>query len=313
MIKSNKNLTTKNYFIIWVITIIIFSFLIVIFNLFPNLNNNEIFAPILVIILIIDALTGILTFLLGIVSLFLKIIKYKKNKTTKLKIGHIFLNLFLSVVLSIAFFLLMFPFLKKVEGLPFEEKARIGELNMWRIVFFYGFFTGIVVFFTFWKKIFRLTAVFLIIYWLLGSSFVVFISSISSNQELKTTTYSSQIAPNFTGQDLLDAVNKYRKENGLSELTLNKTLCNNLAQRYLDIRAGLKEGIVHKGFDDWYEKYIKPYGYYVEEDFAYGNTPNEIIKAWSGSPGHRLSILDKTLRFTCTYASEGYGVIVLGK
>lgn len=122
-----------------------------------------------------------------------------------------------------------------------------------------------------------------------------------------------QSIPTFTGQDVFDAVNSYRKSKGVGELTLDKTLCNNLAQRYLDIQSGIKEGIAHKGFDEWYEEYVKPYGnYYVEEDFASGNTPEEIIKAWEGSPGHRLSILDKSLNFGCSYASQGSAVIVLG-
>lgn len=123
-----------------------------------------------------------------------------------------------------------------------------------------------------------------------------------------------QSLPTFTGQDVFDVVNNYRKSKDVNELTLDKILCNNLAQRYLDIQAGIKEGIAHKGFDEWYEKYVKPYSnYYVEEDFAFGNTPQDVIKAWEGSPGHRLSILDKTLNLGCSYASEGSAVIILGK
>lgn len=124
---------------------------------------------------------------------------------------------------------------------------------------------------------------------------------------------SSQITPpSFTGQDILDAVNKYRKENNVPELKLDEVLCNNIAQRYLDIKSGEKENIAHKGFDEWYKKYAEPYGYTVSENYACGQTPEDIIKAWSGSPSHNLSILDKKNKLACTYAAEGCVVILLG-
>jgi SCP-like extracellular protein. len=156
---------------------------------------------------------------------------------------------------------------------------------------------------------------------LLGFIFVSPVLGISylSNQNSTNKSQSQvqgiqQAAPTFTGQDVFDAVNKYREENGVKELSLDKNLCNNLAQRYLDIKSGEKENIAHKGFDEWYEKYVKPYGnYQIEEDYACGQIPQDVIKAWEGSPGHRLSILDKNYNLACTYAAEGCAVIVLGK
>jgi len=126
------------------------------------------------------------------------------------------------------------------------------------------------------------------------------------------STQVSNSLPSFTGQDVLDAVNKYRKENNVPELKLDKVLCNNLAQRYLDIKSGVEENIAHKGFDEWYKEYIEPYGYSVSEDYACGQIPEDIIKAWDGSPGHKLSILDKKNKVACTYAAEGCAVFVLG-
>jgi len=120
-----------------------------------------------------------------------------------------------------------------------------------------------------------------------------------------------QGAPQFTGQELFDAVNKYRAEHGVAELKLSQDLCNNLAQRYFDIKAGIEEGVAHKNFEDWVEDNV-PQGYHVSEDFAYGQTPAELLKAWEGSPGHRLSILDSRYKVGCSYAHEGYGVIELG-
>lgn len=228
----------------------------------------------------------------------------------KFSLGHLILRVLLAGILSVGFFILMFPFLESFEGLAFEEMARVGEINMWRVVFFYGFFTGIFVFIAFWRKIFRLTAILLILAWLAGSSIVLIVSLTPNEPELGQPL---PAIPTFTGQEVFDAVNAYRVQNGVKELKLDQNVCNNLAQRYFDIKKGLDEGVAHKGFDEWYQKYVEPLGsYYVGEDFAWGQTPEEVIKVWEGSPGHRLSILDPENTLGCSYATEGYAIIVLG-
>lgn len=89
----------------------------------------------------------------------------------------------------------MFPFLIRAENLPFEEAAQVGQINMWRIVFFYGFFTAIAVFVAFWRKFFRGVAVMLVLFWSAGTAFVVLINtmgpiqtntSFASNEEVVT-------------------------------------------------------------------------------------------------------------------------------
>lgn len=97
-------------------------------------------------------------------------------KRLNTSLGHILLRLFLAVILSISFFLLTFPFLQRAEDLPFQERARLGGINLWRVVFFYGFFTSIAVFLSFWKNYFRLTAITLLLFWVIGTSLVVLIS-----------------------------------------------------------------------------------------------------------------------------------------
>jgi len=140
---------------------------------------------------------------------------------------------------------------------------------------------------------------------ILGKEPFGFPSSPEPNQATKNL-------PSFTGQDVFNAVNSYRKKNNVSELKLDEKLCNNLRQRYLDIKKGEEEDVAHKRFDEWYQKYIKPYGYTVSENYACGHTPEDLIRAWDGSPGHRLSILDKKNKVACTYAAEGCAVIILG-
>lgn len=228
----------------------------------------------------------------------------------KFSLGHLILRVLLAGILSVGFFILMFPFLQRAGGLPFEDRARIGEINMWRIVFFYGFFSGIFVFIAFWRKIFRLTALILIIFWLAGSSLVLLVSSTPATP----VEPSPPVVPTFTGQELFDAVNSYRKEQGLSAVKLDKILCNNIAQRYLNLKSGIEENVAHKGLDEWVEKYVQPYGdYQLDENYAWGQTPESVIKQWEGSPSHRLSILDPESEIGCAYAAEGHAVIILGQ
>gem|GEM_PF-1279388 len=77
----------------------------------------------------------------------------------------------------------MMPFLIKADNLPFDDKAEIGGVNMWRIVIFYGLFTTIFCLFAFLKKHFRMVAVFLIICWVVGTSFVVLVNNYNQNKK----------------------------------------------------------------------------------------------------------------------------------
>lgn len=222
------------------------------------------------------------------------------------------LSLLITLTLPLFLLLPIFPFLKSATtNESFSELAELGENNMLKIVFIYGFMAFSIFLLSLKVKIFRKAAILSSIFWLLGSGIVfavLFSDQPKTNEQDLTPT-----VPAFTGQELFDAVNVYRMEQGVEELTLENKLCSNLAQRYFDIKKGLDEGVAHKGFDEWYQKYVAPYGnYQVSENFAWGRTPQEVIKAWEGSPGHRLSILDPQNTLGCSYASEGYGIIVLG-
>lgn len=117
--------------------------------------------------------------------------------------------------------------------------------------------------------------------------------------------------PTFSGQDIWNAVNKYRVENNVKEVKLDDRYCTNLAQRWMDINKGLDEGTAHAKFEEWEHKYI-PRGYYVAEDWASGNTVQEVMDTWIGSPGHRLSLLDPKIEIGCSYVNGHSAVIELG-
>ena len=84
----------------------------------------------------------------------LSCIKNPNKKKFNLSFGRLFSRAFFTGVLSIIFFLIMMPFLIKADNLPFDDKAEIGGVNMWRIVIFYGLFTTIFCLFAFLKNTF---------------------------------------------------------------------------------------------------------------------------------------------------------------
>lgn len=103
-------------------------------------------------------------------------------------ISHSLLRLLLLFILNVLFGLICLPFLIKADGKPIEEMINIGGINMWRIVFIYGLLTLITIFFTFWKKLFRSTAVMLAICWACGTALVVTLNYLNSSSKLTTST-----------------------------------------------------------------------------------------------------------------------------
>lgn len=115
----------------------------------------------------------------------------------------------------------------------------------------------------------------------------------------------------YTGYDLFNAVNAYRKSIGVREIRLNENFCNNLVSRW----NALKEGKMHDGFEEWVEQVglQKIHGYTEVGELLVGaTTPAEAISNWLGSPGHKLSLENEKWTDGCAYASDGYGVVVTG-
>jgi S1-C subfamily serine protease len=101
----------------------------------------------------------------------------------------LFLNLLLTGILTVCFLFLTFPFLEKTEELSLRQTIFIGQANLWRVVFFFGFFTSITIFFTLLKNKFRLTALLLVLMWIIGTS-LVFIISNANSQSNQTSNLS---------------------------------------------------------------------------------------------------------------------------
>ncbi|MCJ7826240.1 hypothetical protein MUP56_01325, partial [Patescibacteria group bacterium] len=84
----------------------------------------------------------------------------------------------------------------------------------------------------------------------------------------------------YTGQEVFDAVNRFREQNGKHILVIEPALCDNLVQRYLDIKNPDKQYEGHPGFVRWVEtegltNYILT-EVYVEDT----NSPEDAINFW---------------------------------
>ncbi len=118
---------------------------------------------------------------------------------------------------------------------------------------------------------------------------------------------------NYTGQQIQDAVNSYRKEKGLRELKVNSLLCSDLATRYLAFQTSeaLTEG--HPGFDTWAKSKFKEGFNLIGEVFSPRPTVQEVLNGWKNSPGHNEALIDPRYTEVCTYAGVDGVVLVLGE
>lgn len=122
-----------------------------------------------------------------------------------------------------------------------------------------------------------------------------------------------EMTPDYTGQQVQDAVNAYRKGLGVGELNTDSILCNNLFDRYAKMLSEDALTTGHPGFDDWADIKIKNYGYtLVGEVFSPAPTVNSVIEGWKTSPGHNAAISNKEYTRVCTYAGDRGVVMVLG-
>ena len=127
----------------------------------------------------------------------------------------------------------------------------------------------------------------------------------------------TQVDNKYTGQELFDAINTYRKSINVEPLKTDVKLCDNLVERWYDIsepgngHKGLEEWIVAEGImnaDGGSKNYTN-----IGEIYTKSTTPSNAIEGWVGSPGHRLVLEDQSFNVGCAYAYNGVGVVILGE
>ena len=119
----------------------------------------------------------------------------------------------------------------------------------------------------------------------------------------------------YTGEDLWQAVNKYRREHGVPELKLHSQLCQ-LSSYRLNQLIDLGKLDNHQGFKDYFDqKDISDWGLSnVAENLAYGYpTAWDTVMGWDSSPPHRTFLLaDGSFVYGCASANQGFAVLIAG-
>lgn len=137
-----------------------------------------------------------------------------KNFLEQITLGRFLGRFIMGIFLAVIFGLISLPFMKDASGFPIDEMAKIGSVNIWREVFIFGLLTAGFSIFAFNKKMFRLSAVVLISFWFLGSSFVALLNYFQASRQINTNqgsaiTTSSEVCnrTNCAPQGLSDAKN----------------------------------------------------------------------------------------------------------
>lgn len=155
-----------------------------------------------------------------------------------------------------------------------------------------------------------LIGLFLLATW--GSTFILGVQVGMRGTEKRYQAIVQQ-TPNYTGQEIQDAVNGYRQELKLPEMKTDSILCNNLYDRYAKMLSEDALTTGHPGFDDWADIKIKDYGYsLVGEVFSPEPRVESVIDGWKNSPGHNAAITNPEYTRVCTYAGDRGVVMVLG-
>jgi uncharacterized protein YkwD len=124
--------------------------------------------------------------------------------------------------------------------------------------------------------------------------------------------------PNFTGEQLMQAVNKYRREHGVPELQLHSGLCQ-LSSRRLGELIDLGQLDNHAGFENYFdnneiEDLSGPSLTNVAENLASGYPSAwDTVMGWDSSPPHRTFLLaDGSYKYGCGSANLGFAVLIGG-
>lgn len=107
-----------------------------------------------------------------------------------------------------------------------------------------------------------------------------------------------------TGEQVLEALQKYRASQGLPEFQLSDILCDNLVERW----QSYKKNNSHAGLEEFVAREYPP-GFTVSEIMVSGSTAEEMVVKWSQSPGHNQAIHNNSK--ICVYSSQGMAVAML--
>jgi len=276
----------KTFLLISSFVIFIISLIFLLISNNPSFTNDTSQFPRL-ILLAFFSFASLVSFIAYLVSYPNKLVRKnsinKERHTFAYKVGNLMTSGLLAIFLSVIFFFIMFPFMQVADGLSFAEKAKIGEINMWRIVIMYALLTTLISYFTFSKKIYKGLAVILIIFWIIGSGLVTYINTTDQNISFNTSN-SSEYITNRNSCDL--------------DVTLQKT--KGCILRILRDDGGHGTGFIIKPGYLITNKHViegaSKLTVYIEEEME--------VKVWNYSPDLDLAILklpESSLTNSCNW------------
>lgn len=117
----------------------------------------------------------------------------------------------------------------------------------------------------------------------------------------------------YTGAELWQEIQKYRREHGVPEFKQDNTLCT-IASIRVNQMIELGKLDNHQGFTplvDQFRQENRLTHTNVAENILSGHlTPQDAVAAWDGSLGHRALMRDGAYVFACTAANHGFAVLI---
>jgi uncharacterized protein YkwD len=134
-----------------------------------------------------------------------------------------------------------------------------------------------------------------------------------SKQNSYTQTKQPTPIPYYTGVELWEQVQKYRREHGVPELRQDTTLCT-IASIRVNQLLDLRNLDNHDGFPPLIQKY-QDSGQLehlnVAENILSGyKTATEAVSGWDSSLGHRALMQDGSFVWGCAAANYGFAVLI---
>lgn len=119
--------------------------------------------------------------------------------------------------------------------------------------------------------------------------------------------------PYYTGVELWEQIQKYRREHGVPELRQDNTLCT-IASTRVNQLLDLRNLDNHDGFPPLVQKY-RDSGQLehlnVAENILSGyKTAAEAVAGWDSSLGHRALMQDGSFVWGCAAANYGFAVLI---
>lgn len=124
---------------------------------------------------------------------------------------------------------------------------------------------------------------------------------------------SSTPAPAYTGVELWDKIQQYRREHGVPEFKQDNTLCTLTSIRLNQlIQLGRLDN--HDGFEPLVNQFRDQnkvsFGNLAENILQGYPNPDEALKAWDSSLGHQALLKSGAYVWACASANHGYAVLI---